>query len=48
MTRYYVSNSKGSFEKSDLSGSGDTITTAPDTVKAKLRPQVAPYPKNTR
>ena len=48
MTRYYVSNSKGSFEKSDLSGSGDTITTAPDTVKAKLRPQVAPFPKNTR
>ena len=48
MTRYYVSNSKGSFEKSDLSGSGDTIKTAPDTVKAKLRPQVAPFPQNTR
>lgn len=40
MTKYYVSNSKGSFEKSDLSGESDTITSAPDTVKAKVRPQV--------
>lgn len=42
MTRYYVSNSCGSFEKTDIAGKGDTITSAPDTVKAAIRPQVTP------
>ena len=42
MTRYFVSNSRGSFEKTDLAGKGDTITSAPDTVKAAIRPQVTP------
>ena len=42
MTRYYVSNSRGSFEKTDIAGKGDTITSAPDTVKADIRPQVTP------
>ena len=42
MTRYYVSNSKGSFEKGDIAGTGDTIASAPDTVKAAIRPQVTP------
>lgn len=42
MTRYYVSNSRGSFEKTDIAGKGDTITSAPDTVKAAIRPQVTP------
>ena len=45
MTSYYVSNSKGSFEKSDFASSGDTITSAPDTVKAKVRQQAAPQRK---
>lgn len=42
MTRYFVSNSRGSFEKTDIAGKGDTITSAPDTVKATIRPQVTP------
>lgn len=42
MTRYLVSNSRGSFEKTDIAGKGDTITSAPDTVKAAIRPQVTP------
>jgi len=39
MTRYMVSNSKGSFVKSDMENSGDTIIHAPDSVKAAKRPQ---------
>lgn len=42
MTRYFVSNSRGSFEKTDIAGKGATITSAPDTVKAAIRPQVTP------
>ena len=42
MTKYYVSNSRGSFEKGDIAGTGDTISSAPDTVKAAVRPQVRP------
>lgn len=42
MTRYFVSNSRGSFEKTDIAGKGDTITSALDTVKATIRPQVTP------
>lgn len=42
MTRYFVSNSRGSFEKTDIAGKGDTITSAPDTVKEAIRPQVTP------
>ena len=42
MTRYFASNSRGSFEKTDIAGKGDTITSAPDTVKAAIRPQVTP------
>ncbi len=42
MTRYYVSNSKGSFEKGDIAGTGDTIASAPDTVKATIRQQALP------
>lgn len=42
MTRYFVSNSRGSFEKTDIAGKGDTITSASDTVKAAIRPQVTP------
>lgn len=42
MTRYFVSNSRGSFEKTDIAGKGDTITSSSDTVKAAIRPQVTP------
>ena len=48
MTHYTVSNSSGSFEKSDIAGSGDTISSAPDTVKAAVRPQVRPTRKIQR
>lgn len=46
LTRYYISNSKGSFVKDDMSESkSDTILTAPDTTKAKMRPPVTPSAK---
>ena len=45
MTKYYVSNSRGSFEKGDIAGTGDTISSAPDTVKAAVSPQVRPSRK---
>ena len=37
-----------SFEKADIAGSGDTIASAPDTVKAAVRPQVRPTRKIQR
>lgn len=43
MTKYYVSNSKGSFERSDIEdSSSDSIRTAPDSVKNTLRQQAPP------
>ena len=42
MTKYFVSNSRGSFEKTDITGTGDTVASAPDTVKAAIRPQAVP------
>lgn len=43
MTRYFVSNSKGSFEKGDVTGTqSDTISSQPDSVKQNLRPQATP------
>ena len=43
MTRYFVSNSKGSFEKGDVAGTqSDTISSQPDSVKQNLRPQATP------
>lgn len=43
MTRYFVSNSKGSFEKGDVAGTqSDTISSLPDSVKQNLRPQATP------
>lgn len=39
MTRYQVSNSKCSFVKSDMQSEGDSIISAPDSVKAAKRPQ---------
>lgn len=46
MTKYYVSNSAGSFEKGDIAGEGDTITSAPDTVKQNLRERPRPRRMN--
>ena len=46
MTKYFVSNSRGSFEKADIAGTGDTIASAPDTVKAAVRPQAKPARKS--
>ena len=44
MTRYFVSNSKGSFERGDLTGGGgaDTLSSQPDSVKSTLRQPAAP------
>lgn len=44
MTRYYVSNSKGSFEKGDVtgSGSGDTTSVPQDSAKGFVRPMATP------
>ena len=46
MTKYYVSNSKGSFEKGDFTGDNDTLRTAPDTMKVQMRPQPLPQRRN--
>ncbi len=43
MTKYYVSNSKGSFERTDLEdSSSDSVRTAPDSVKNSIRQQAPP------
>ncbi len=43
MTRYYVSNTKGSFEKGDVAGTQeDTLSAKPDSVKQNVRPQATP------
>ena len=43
MTRYCVSNSKGSFEKGDVAGTqGDTLSVQPDSIKQSIRPQAIP------
>lgn len=43
MTRYFVSNSKGSFEKGDVAGAqNDTLSSQPDSVKRNMRPQATP------
>ena len=43
MTRYVVSNTKGSFEKGDVAGTqNDTIASQPDSVKRNVRPQATP------
>ena len=49
MTRYTITNSKGSFVKAGGLGEneGDTILSAPDTVKAKKRMPTTPSAKKT-
>lgn len=47
MTRYYVSNTKGSFEKGDVAGTqGDTLSTKPDSVKNNFRQPATATPKS--
>jgi hypothetical protein len=47
MTKYTVSNSRGSFERGDMENSGtDSVRSAPDTVKERIRPQALPQRKN--
>lgn len=50
MQHYMVSNTKGSFIKGDMLGGGesDTIISAPDTTKQKLRMPPAPSPKSNK
>lgn len=49
MTRYTVTNSKGSFVKGGMGESeGDSILTAPDTVKAKKRLPTTPSARKTQ
>ncbi len=46
MTHYMVSNTKGSFVKGDMiSSSGDSIISAPDTTKQKIRMPAMPSAK---
>ena len=46
MTKYTVTNTRGSFEKGDIAGTGDTIASASDTVKAAVRQQARPVRRN--
>ncbi|MGP1481511.1 MAG: OstA-like protein [Hoylesella enoeca] len=46
MTRYFVSNSKGSFARSDFENSGDTLQSAPDSAKSILRMRTSPQRKS--
>lgn len=48
MTRYFVSNTKGSFEKGDVAGGqNDTIASQPDSVKQNIRQQATPRSATT-
>lgn len=48
MTRYFVSNTKGSFTKGDIDNNGsDTLRTAPDSAKTNFRQQALPQRKST-
>lgn len=44
MTRYVVTNTRGSFERGDISGdnSADTMRTQPDSIKQRMRTPQAP------
>ena len=46
MTQYYVSNSKGSFARTDIAGKNDTLSSAPDTLKEAVRPSAMPQRKS--
>ena len=46
MTKYYVSNSKGSFARTDIAGKNGTLSSAPDTLKEAVRPSAMPQRKS--
>ena len=46
MTHYTVSNSKGSFARTDIAGKNDTLSSAPDTLKETVRPSAMPQRKS--
>ncbi|MBO1362668.1 LPS export ABC transporter periplasmic protein LptC [Prevotella sp. A2931] len=50
MTKYFVSNSKGAFERTDLVGEGDTSSdstkNAQDSIQKSMRQQALPQRKN--
>lgn len=47
MTKYYISNTKGSFEKVDFGGDKQDTPTSVDTVQEVKRPSATPLPKST-
>ena len=48
MTKYYVSNTRGSFAKGGMMESpSDTMRSQPDSVKGTLRPRATPQPKSS-
>lgn len=48
MTKYYITNSKGSFEKGDFgSKERDTTQVNSDTISSQLRPEPMPQRRNT-
>jgi LPS export ABC transporter protein LptC len=48
MTKYYVSNTRGSFVKGEMMESpSDTMRSQPDSVKSTLRPRATPQPKSS-
>lgn len=42
MTKYYVSNSKGNFEKADITGESDSTATQGDSTAVPMRPAARP------
>lgn len=48
MTKYYVSNSKGNFEKADLTGENDTTHTSADTTHVPIRSAAVPRKASPR
>lgn len=47
MTKYVVSNTKGSFEKGTFGNETDTLTSAPDSAKAAFRNRTIPQRRST-
>lgn len=48
MTKYYVSNSKGNFEKADITGENDTTRTSADTTATHIRSAAMPRKASPR
>lgn len=48
ITRYYVSDTSGSFERGDLSGESDTTAVAADSTALNVRPSAAPQRKTAQ